>query len=343
MQHYFHILFLFILTACTGSDLETNATGKHAVYFENASDSIKTGGVKMLTIQTIKGPHKIWTKRVGNNPKIKVLLLNGGPGCTHEYFECFESFLPKEGIEFIYYDQLGCGNSDNPNDTAMWDLARYVDEVEQVRAQLGLTKENFYLLGHSWGGIVAMEYALKHQDNLKGLIISNMMCNAIEYGQYADSVLSKQIEPAALKEIRSIEADQDFNNPRYMQLLIPEFYAKHICRIPLALWPEPMSRSLNKINQSLYVTMQGPSEFGISGKLEKWDRKPDIKNIKVPTLVIGAKFDTMDPEHMKWIAHNVKQGAYLYCPNGSHMCMWDDQQTYFKGLISFLKSDGQTR
>ena len=116
---------------------------------------VQTGGVKVLQIETPKGKFNIWTKRIGNNPKIKLLLLNGGPGATHEYFECFESFLPQEGIEFIYYDQLGCGNSDNPKDTSMWDLSRFVEEVEQVRTALNLTKDNFYLLGHSWGGILA--------------------------------------------------------------------------------------------------------------------------------------------------------------------------------------------
>jgi len=149
-------------------------------YFNSNETGIKIGGVKMITIQTPKGKFKVWTKRFGNNPKIKLLLLNGGPGMSHEYFECMESFLPKEGIEFIYYDQLGTGFSDNPKDTTMWDLPRYVEEVEQVRVALNLNKDNFYLLGHSWGGILAMQYALKYQQNMKGLIVSNMMARVFE-------------------------------------------------------------------------------------------------------------------------------------------------------------------
>jgi len=339
IRNIYCILYILLLFSCSQKKEKAIEINSPSNYFQNSADSIQTGGVKMISLQTAKGPFKIWTKRIGNNPKIKLLLLNGGPGATHEYFECLESFLPAEGIEFIYYDQLGCGNSDNPMDTALWDLGRYVEEVEQLRKELKLDKDNFYLLGHSWGGILAMEYALKYQSNLKGLIISNMMCDAIAYGNYAATVLAKQMDPAALKEIREIEAKKDFSNPRYMELLMPHFYAKHICRIPLDQWPEPMSRSLNKINQSLYVTMQGPSEFGISGKLEKWNRKPDMKNITVPTLIIGAKYDTMDPEHMKWISENVQQGSFLFCENGSHMCMWDDQKTYMKGLINFLKKE----
>ncbi len=310
-------------------------------YFADTETGIKTGGVKVIPIETPKGKFNIWTKRIGNNPQIKLLLLNGGPGLTHEYFECFESFLPGEGIEIIYYDQLGCGNSDNSKDTSLWDLARYVEEVEQVRKALDLDNNNFYLLGHSWGGIVAMEYALKYQSNLKGLVISNMMSSCPEYGKYADAVLAKQMDPAVLDTIRSLEAKKDFSNPKYMELLMKHYYAEHICRIPIEQWPEPVNRSFSKLNNSLYVTMQGPSEFGIAGKLTNWDVKNRLKEIKVPTLTIGGKYDTMDPEHMKWMAAAVQKGTYLYCPNGSQMSLYDDQETYFKGLVQFLKMTGK--
>jgi len=304
-------------------------------YFENSTDSIQTGGIKVISITTPKGNFNVWTKRIGNNPKIKVLLLNGGPGATHEYFECFENFLPKEGIEFIYYDQLACGNSDNPKDASLYDLDRYVEEVEQIRKALNLDKDNFYLLGHSWGGILAMQYTLKYQDNMKGLIISNMMASCPEYGKYADDVLSKQMDPAVLAQIQTIEKNGDFTNPKYMELLLPHFYAKHVVRLPE--WPEPVARSMGKMNQELYVSMQGPSEFGVSGKLENWDVSKELKKIKVPTLVIGATHDTMDPKYMEWMSKEIPGADFLLCKNGSHMAMYDDQKVYFDGLIGFLK------
>lgn len=314
-------------------------------FLKDTTKGVQLGGVQVVSISTPKGKFNVWTKKIGNNPKIKVLLLNGGPGATHEYFECMESFLPAEGIELIYYDQLGTGNSDNPKDTAMWSLPRYVEEVEQVRQALKLDKDNFYLLGHSWGGILALEYALKYQQNLKGLIISNMMASCPDYGKYADNVLAKQFDPKVLARIRAIEAKGDFENPEYMQLLIPNFYAKHLCRFPFEQWPEPLLRAFNKINQSLYVTMQGPSEFGIAGKLTHWDRKADLPKISVPTLSIGAKYDTMDPTHMQWMATQFQNGSYLYCANGSHMSMYDDQQTYMNGLIKFIQgvNDGEKK
>ncbi|MBD1394751.1 proline iminopeptidase-family hydrolase [Mucilaginibacter glaciei] len=326
------------LFACKQAD-KTSASPEIALstFFKDSVAGVKTGGIQMVQISTPKGKFNVWTKKIGNNPKIKLLLLNGGPGATHEYFECMESFLPAEGIELIYYDQLGCGNSDNPKDTAMWSLPRYVEEVEQVRQALKLDSSNFYLLGHSWGGILAAEYAFKYQKNLKGLVISNMMMSCPDYGKYANEVLAKQFDPKVLARIRAIEAKGDFTNPEYMGLLMPNFYGKHICRIPLDKWPEPLNRSFGKINQSLYVTMQGPSEFGIAGKLLKWDRVADLPKLSVPTLSIGGEFDTMDPKHMQMVAGKVQNGSYLYCPKGSHMSMYDDQETYMTGLIKFIK------
>jgi proline iminopeptidase len=329
IQFILSLVVITMLTSCKNEPAKSD-------YFTSDEKEVKVGGVKMVTIETPKGKFNVWTKRIGNNPKIKLLLLNGGPGMSHEYFECMESFLPKEGIEFIYYDQLGTGYSDNPNDTAMWDLPRYVEEVEQVRKALNLDKDNFYLLGHSWGGILGMQYALKYQSNLKGLIVSNMMASCPKYGEYS-KVLEKQMNPEVLKTIKELEAKKDYSNPKYMGLLMENFYNQHILRKPVNEWPEPVNRASSRLNQLLYITMQGPSELGISGKLTNWDVSKQLPNIMVPTLVIGAKHDTMDPEYMKWMATQFKNGTYLYCQNGSHMCMYDDQETYFKGLIDFLK------
>lgn len=300
------------------------------------SDAL-SGGVRMIPIATPAGTFRVWTKRVGNNPRIKVLLLHGGPAATHEYLEAFDSYFPAAGIEFYYYDQLGSAYSDQPKDAALWEIPRFVDEVEQVRQALGLTRDNFYLFGHSWGGALAMEYALKHQSNLKGLIISNMMASIPAYNAYAEKVLMPAMDPAVLAEVKRIEAAGDFQNPRYMELLVPAHYEKHILRMPAAEWPEPVQRSFKHLNADIYVPMQGPSELGASGKLLTWDRVPDLGAIAVPTLVIGARHDTMDPAHMEMMARTMPKGRYLFCPNGSHMAMYDDQQVYFTGLVQFIK------
>jgi proline iminopeptidase len=337
----FGMVIASVLAGCGSDHLQEKGTGMLVSdYFKQDTAAIQTGGVKLIPIRTAQGTFNVWTKTVGNNPKIKVLLLHGGPACSHEYFECFDSFLPKEGIEYIYYDQLGSHFSDKPNNDSLWTNDRFVEEVEQVRQALGLNKDNFYLLGHSWGGILAMDYALKYQQHLKGLIISNMMADCVAYDQYANDVLSKQMPKAVLDSIMMFEKKGDFENPGYFELLLPHFYNQHICRLPLAGWPEPMKRGLDHTNRHIYVLMQGPSEFGISGRLENWDRSRDLPKIAVPTLVIGANHDTMDPKYMEWMSKQVQKGTFLLCPNGSHMSMWDDQKTYFTGLINFLQTNG---
>jgi proline iminopeptidase len=292
----------------------------------------------LIDITTSNGAFRVWTKRVGNNPRIKVLLLHGGPGMTHEYFEAFDSYFPAAGIEYYYYDQLGSAYSDQPDAPELWELPRFVAEIEQVRQALKLDKENFYLLGHSWGGILAIEYALKHQQHLAGLIISNMMSSSRSYNEYAQGVLMPAMDAQALAEIKRMEKTGNTADPRYMELLMREHYVKHILRMPPEHWPDPVNRALKHVNPQIYVSMQGPSELGLAGKLLYWDRSADLGDITVPTLVIGARYDTMDPKHMEWMAGAVKNGRYFYCESGSHLAMYDDQRTYFTGLIDFIRS-----
>ncbi|WP_395614212.1 proline iminopeptidase-family hydrolase [Allosphingosinicella sp.] len=295
-----------------------------------------SGGTRMITIHTPRGDFRVWTKRVGNNPRLRVLLLHGGPAMTHEYFEAFDSFLSQEGIEYIYYDQLGSAYSDQPNDDSLWTIPRFVDEVEQVRVALGLTRDNFCLLGHSWGGMLAMEYALAHQDNLKCLIISNMMDSIPAYNDYARRVLMPAMDQNQLHLVQQLEASHQTQDPRYMQALVPMHYEQHFLRRPFAEWPEPVLRAIGHANQHVYELMQGPSELGASGLLVNWDRSGDLHRINVPTLVIGARYDTMDPNWMRAMAGRLPHGQFLYLPNGSHMSFYDDQDAYFAGLIRFL-------
>ncbi len=153
--------FCMLLQAC-GVESPSNVVDP-ATYFDNSDRSdVLSGGVRLISLNTASGSFKVWTKRVGINPTIKVLLLHGGPGATHEYFEVFDSFFPGAGIEYYYYDQLGSAYSDQPDVPELWDVSRFVDEVEQVRQALELDRSNFYLLGHSWGGVLAIEYVLKY-------------------------------------------------------------------------------------------------------------------------------------------------------------------------------------
>ena len=331
------ILFLLsLLTISCGQNLDS--TNKYLDY--SSKDDKLSGGVKMIEIETPSGKFNVWTKRVGNNPTKKVLLLHGGPGANHEYFQAIDSYFPKESIEYYYYDQLGSSFSDKPKDESLWTIERFVDEVEQVRLALGLDENNFIILGHSWGGILGLEYALKHQNRMKALIISNMVPSIPDYIKYANGVLAPKLDPSVLKKIREYENAGDYTNTEYLGLIEEHYYPKHVLRMPLEEWPNPVTRSLAGLNYDIYLKMQGPSEFGVVGDalLKDWDRKNDLKNLKIPVLTIGGQYDTMDPKQMEWMSTEVQNGTYLHCPNGSHWSMYDDQETYFNGVTEYINS-----
>jgi proline iminopeptidase len=310
-------------------------------YLDNSGrDDVLSGGSRRIPVSTPAGQFHVWVKRFGNNPDLRLLLLHGGPGATHEYLEAFDSYLPAAGVEYYHYDQLGSGFSDKPDDPSLWEPGRFVEEVEQVRQALGLDRENFVLYGHSWGGMLATEYALRYQQHLRGLIISNMMSSVPAYNAYAEQVLMPEMDQAALAEIKDLEARGEFEDPRYMELLVEQHYVHHVCRLPAESWPDPVQRAFGHINQAIYVSMQGPSELGISpsASLYTWDRTRELADIDVPALVIGARHDTMDPAHMEMMAGRLPRGRYLHCPEGSHMAMYDDPQHYFPGITDFLHS-----
>ncbi len=168
----------------------------------SVSDALNPGGIRVAGIRMIPvvdGKYKVWTKRIGSGP-VKVLLLHGGPGFPHDYLEAMESFLPQAGIEMYYYDQLGVGNSDVPDDSALWTLPRYLTEVEEVRRGLGL--DHFVLYGHSWGGILAMEYALNYQQHLRALVISNMTAGTQSYLKRTASLKTQLLTPETLAHVQ---------------------------------------------------------------------------------------------------------------------------------------------
>ena len=330
---FLSFIFCLLLTACQSPETAADATSEadNCAYNDfSTPGSVQAAGVQMISL---KEGYKVWTKRFGNSP-MKVLLLHGGPAATHEYMEAFESFFPQANIEFYHYDQLGSKRSDQPENDSLWTIDRFVEEVEQVRQALGLNKDNFFLLGNSWGGILGMEYALKYQDNLKGLIVCNMTADFGKYEAY-NSYLRSQLRPSLIDTFEYYEARKEFQHPVYQELVFEEYYRKHICRLPD--WPEAILRSFGNINQHVYEYMQGPSEFVPGGILKGWSVWDRLAEISVPTLTVGAKYDTMKPEEMEEMSKLVQTGRYLYCPNGSHLAMWDDQEVFMTGVVEFIQ------
>jgi proline iminopeptidase len=292
---------------------------------------IRVAGIQMVPV--VGGKYKVWTRRLGSGG-VKVLLLHGGPGFPHDYLEAMESFLPQAGIEMYYYDQLGVGNSDIPDDPALWTLPRYVREVEEVRQGLGL--DHFVLFGHSWGGILAMEYALNYQQHLRGLVISNMTAGTQAYLKRTAALKTQLLSPDLLKQFNSLEAKKDYANPAYNRIVMENLYPKMICR--LTPWPEPVTRAFRQVNDKIYNQMQGKSEFEVTGNLKDWERWDRLHEIKVKALTIGSTHDEMDPADMRRMATLMANATSAICPNGSHLDMWDDQAVYFQHLLAFLRS-----
>ena len=300
----------------------------------NTIDSINPPGIRVAGIRMIPimgGRYKVWTKKLGSG-SLKVLALHGGPGFSHDYLEALESFLPEAGIELYYYDQLGSGNSDRPDDLSLWDTPRFVEEVETVRQALGL--EDFVLYGQSWGGMLSMEYALHFQQHLRGLVISNMTAGIQSYLARTNAIkLELPVETQRLLD--ELEAAGDYDSPEYERIMMEELYPKAICRIQP--WPEPVVRAFRVANLQVYNHMQGKSEFVVTGTFKDWERWDDLHRITVKTLVLGGEYDTMAPDDLRRMAELMPHAKAAICPNGSHLAMWDDQANYFAFLMDFLQ------
>ncbi len=309
------------------------ATDSRLILAQGAQSRVQTGGARTVRVQ---GRWDVWVKRVGSG-SVPVLLLHGGPGFNHFYLECFEDFVGASGTTFWYYDQLGCGFSDRPADPALWTIPRYCAEVEEVRQTLGL--ERFVLYGHSWGAMLALEYALQHPARVSGLVVSNMADSVEECERYAASLIEK-LPFSIQEEIASYRKRGAFSDPKYQELLIREVYQRHFCR--LNPWPEPVRRTLRTVNQSIYETLSGPDEFDVTGTLKDWSISPEqLRSLRMPALLIGARYDEMPPARIESMAQMMPGARYALCEQGSHLAMYDDQQAYFQALTGFLRNVGK--
>jgi proline iminopeptidase len=319
-----------ILAGCSSPKPQTEeASAADLPIVPGAANDTAGDGSRFITVD---GKYKVWTRKVGNG-KIKVLTLHGGPGLTHAYLECFEKFLPAAGIEFYYYDQLGCGLSDKPADPNLWTLERFTNEVEQVRGALRL--DQFILYGHSFGAMLAIEYALKYPTSIKKLVLSNMTGSMRNYEAYIHQ-LRMELTDDVRSQMERFEAAGKYEDPEYQGLMTRYLYSQHVCRLnPM---PEPVEQSFRALSKSVYRTMQGPNDFVVTGNLKSWDRWADLNKIMTPTLTMGARYDEVNPTEVEREAHQMVNGSYAYCLAGSHLCMWDDQKSYFDQLVRFLKA-----
>jgi proline iminopeptidase len=318
--------------ACTtlpSVSLNASASTANGTEHVVGDGTVKTGGARMVSIG---GNHQVWVKHIAAaRTALPVLTLHGGPGFPHFYLECFEDFLPKAGISYWYYDQLGCGFSDIPDDVSLWTIERFTQEIEQVRAALGL--ERMVLLGHSWGGLQCIEYALRHPERIAGLVISNMTASTASYEKYLGT-LRRELSPDKLKRLEDLERAKAYDSPDYEAIVFDDLYHRHVCR--LDPWPEPVTRAVKYLSAPVYNAIQGASEFQVTGNMKNWDRWSDLGRIKAPTLLLGGRYDEINPQDMREMAKRMPNAQVVICEKGSHLSMYDDQQAYFSALVPFL-------
>lgn len=259
-----------------------------------------------------------------------VLCLNGGPGLPCDYLREAHSCLAAHGYRVIAFDQLGTGKSDRPTDERLWTIERYVREVETIRKTLNLGK--VHLLGHSWGGWLAIEVALHHQSALRSLILENTVADMPHLIQELNR-LRAALGPETVAMMQRHEAMGTLDHPAY-QAAITLLNYRHVCR--LDDWPAPVTRSLSDCNAGPYVTMQGPNEFLYTGNLRDWDRSADLACISIPCLITTGQHDELTPACALKMKQGLPQAELHVFPNSSHMPFYEEPQAYYPVLLDFL-------
>ncbi|KRX03582.1 hypothetical protein PPERSA_04134 [Pseudocohnilembus persalinus] len=296
--------------------------------------------INNVTIFTKLGKFNAWIDIKGNDKQLQILLIPGGPGCTHEIFQNFQDNIDLQEIQLIFYDPLGSKFSEHLEGEkyeSLWEMDRFVEEIEQIRQFLKLKSDKFVLLGHSWGGMLALQYSLSYQNKLKALILSNTTFSVDKQNQYQEKILGPKMGKYKFDQIQQCEEKQDYQNKEYKDILFEEFTKKYICKMDIDKWPDPVNNSVEYQNYYMIHKMNGKSQFYINGNLQSWDYIDQVGQIKIPTLVIASQYDFMDNETTRQAIKQYSNYEYHLCKKGAHLCMWDDTVEFFQGLNTFLK------
>lgn len=278
--------------------------------------------------------YKVWYRIAGlDQPgKLPLLCLHGGPGASHDYLEPLEE-LARTGRRVIFYDQLGGGNSDQPHDPALWTVPLFLEELAVVRQALGL--DRLHILGQSWGGMLAMEYALTQPAGLVSLVIANSPASVPQW--LAEANRLRRELPADVQEVlQKHEQAGTTNSPEYQEATLV-FYRRHLCR--LDPWPECLQRSFAKLmkNPEVYQTMWGPSEFHATGLLKSWDISHRLGEIRLPTLVISGRFDEATPAIAEAVHKGIPGSRWLLLEHSSHSTHLEEPEKFRTAVSEFLE------
>jgi proline-specific peptidase len=260
-----------------------------------------------------------------------LVLLHGGPGGGSGYLKPLER-LAGPDRRVVLYDQLGCGESDRPDDPSLWRADRFVDELEALRAHLGL--DGFDLYGHSWGGMLATDYALGFQQHLRSLVLASTIADA----PLLQREMARLLEgfPEELREtLRRHEEAGTTESEEYVDA-ITTVYRRHLCRCDP--WPPEVVKTFENFAMDVYVPMWGPSEFCFDGNLSDWDRVDRLHEIRVPTLITVGAHDELTPACSEQIHERIPGSRLVVFADGSHMTFWEETERYLQVMDDFLRS-----
>jgi proline-specific peptidase len=278
--------------------------------------------------------HEVWYRIVGDGEeagKLPVLLLHGGPGATHDYLESLEA-LAETGRRAIFYDQLGCGRSDLPDEPSLYTVELFVDEVGVVRRELGL--DRIHLFGNSWGGMLGMEYALTQPEGLASLVVASSPSSMSQW--VAETARLRGELPADVQEtLDRHEAAGTTDSQEYNEACLV-FYKRHVCR--LEEWPDYVVRSFEFVERHglVYRTMNGPSEFHVTGTLREWDVTGRLGELQVPTLVVSGEHDEATPAINRTVSEAIPGARSVVLPDCSHLAHAEDPEGYVRLLDGFF-------
>jgi proline-specific peptidase len=277
---------------------------------------------------------QVWYKVVGSGESVPLLTLHGGPGGGHDYLEPLNALASERPV--VFFDQLGCGKSDTPDDVSLWRIDRFVDEVTAVRDALGL--DRIHLLGHSWGGWLAIEYMLGAPSGVVSLTLASTSASIPQFVYEAGKLISELPREMA-ETMRRLEAEGDFENPEFEAGMM-EFYKRHLCR--LDPWPDPIMRSLENLDGNIvYETMNGPTEFTVIGNMKDWNRIEKLSEIVAPTLITCGRYDELTPACSRTLRQGIMNSRMHVFERSAHMAHLEETESYLQILSEFLRDFDQ--
>lgn len=318
------ILFLVAALGLTASCAEKSPASGDSTAAADSSNSKKLpAGEGRLAVDG----GTIWYKVSGSGSATPVLLLHGGPGFNSYYLKALEALGDQRKV--VRYDQLGGGKSSGLTDTSRMTIAHFVAELESLRAHLGYDK--VHLLGHSWGTILGLEYYRSHPEHVASLTLASAALDIPEWERHAKELV-KTLSDSAQRAIRVREAEKKFDAPDY-QAALNEFYGKYVWLRPPAA---DLDSTMSQANMHIYEYMQGPSEFTIVGTLKKYDARPYLKSVKVPTLFTVGEVDEANPATIRRHAAMVPGAKLVVIPGAAHITSWDNPEAMVKAVRDHL-------